>query len=53
VKQFMVFYSFCLLGAIGCEDTDIRMATEAGMDAVKAVMLSDRMVEDLAIQSEQ
>ena len=32
----------------GCEDTDIRLATEAGVEAYKAVALSD---EDVAMLS--
>lgn len=37
-----------LLGLIGCEDTNLRMATEAGMEAVKAITLSDEEVHQLA-----
>ena len=35
----------------GCEDTDIQTATDAGMDAVKALTLSDEDVQEIAAQS--
>jgi len=35
----------------GCEDTDIRLATEAGVEAYKAVALSDEDVAELSRQS--
>lgn len=40
----------CLLLLLfaGCENTDIQMATQAGMDAVKAATLSDEAVRSLA-----
>lgn len=34
----------------GCEETDMQMATEAGLDAVKAITLSDETIQELAIQ---
>jgi putative metalloprotease len=37
-----------LLALIGCEDTNLKMATEAGMEAVKAITLSDEEVQQLA-----
>jgi len=44
----------CLcLGLAGCEDTDVRMAAEAGLDAARAVTLSDKAVQELALQSAQ
>lgn len=39
---------FCLLAISGCQDTDLYLATEAGIDAVQAVTLSDRDVQRLA-----
>ena len=39
---------FCLLAISGCQDTDLYLATEAGLDAVQAVTLSDRDVQRLA-----
>jgi len=35
----------------GCEDTDLRLATEAGIDAVTALTLSDEDVRELARMS--
>ena len=41
----------CLLTLPGCENTDLQLATEAGIDAVQAVTLSDRDVQQLAQQA--
>ena len=49
-----IFYRFTLSFFFllsGCEDTDIWMATEAGLDAVTAITLSDDAVRELAQQS--
>jgi putative metalloprotease len=43
----------CLFFLIGCENTDVMTATEAGVDAVKALTLSDREVQEIAIRSAQ
>ena len=40
-----------LLLLTACEDTDLRLAAEAGLDAVTAVTLSDQAVQELARQS--
>lgn len=44
---------FLMLSAalIGCENTDVQLATEAGIDAYKAVTLSDQAVAELAGKS--
>ena len=34
-----------------CENTDLRLATEAGMDAIKAATLSDKEILEIAVQS--
>ena len=34
-----------------CENTDLRLATEAGMDAIKAATLTDKEILELAVQS--
>jgi putative metalloprotease len=34
-----------------CEDTDLQLATEAGMDAMKAATLTNEKIQDLAAQS--
>lgn len=36
---------------IGCENTDMQLATEAGVDAYKAIALSDQAVKELAGRS--
>ena len=52
MRNRLTFFCLALLLLLaGCEDTDIRLATEAGLDAVTAVTLSDRAVQDLARQS--
>ena len=43
--------AFCLLALSGCENTDLQLATEAGLEAVQAVTLSDRDVQHLAQQA--
>ena len=42
---------FCLLTLSGCENTDLQLATEAGLEAVQAFTLSDREVQHLAQQA--
>ncbi len=41
------------LALIACENTDLRLATEAGMDAIKAATLTDKEILALAVQSAQ
>ena len=48
MRLFALLFSFAFLA--GCENTDLLTATDAGMDAVKALTLSDKDV--LAIASE-
>lgn len=38
------------LFSVGCEDTDVGMAIQAGADAVRAVTLDDEDVQRLAIE---
>lgn len=42
---------FCLLITWGCDDTDIMTATDAGIDAVRAITLSDKDVLAIASRS--
>jgi len=42
---------FCLLALSGCEDTNLQLAAEAGLEAVQAATLSDREVRQLAQQA--
>ena len=47
---FAVLVCFvCLMS--GCENTDIMTATDAGLDAVKALALSDEDVQEIASKS--
>jgi putative metalloprotease len=55
-KQIIGRYLFivaCLfaLTLTACENTDLRLATEAGMDAVKAATLTDKEILQIAVQS--
>ncbi|OKY74227.1 MAG: hypothetical protein BM485_14470 [Desulfobulbaceae bacterium DB1] len=44
----LVAFLVCCHLLTGCEETDVRLAAEAGLDAVKAVTLSDEAVRSLA-----
>jgi len=53
VKVFAVMAVVTCLFALtltACENTDLRLATEAGMDAIKAATLSDKEILQIAIQ---
>ena len=52
-KYFIIAFCFCMLLLSGCENTDIQIATDAGMDAVKALTLSDKDVQEIALQAAQ
>ncbi len=47
----IVVFFVCLLGLTACEDTDIQIAADAGLDVVKAITLSDSEVQSLAAQA--
>lgn len=51
MKYLVISFCFCIFLLSGCEDTDIQTATDAGMDAVKALTLSDEDVQEIAAQS--
>ena len=51
MKQIVILLLACLLGLAGCENTDVQLVAEAGLDAVKAITLSDEDVQSLAAQS--
>ena len=53
IKQLIIISTVLLLYLTGCEDTNIWLATEAGIDAVTAITLSDEAVQDLAQDSIQ
>ena len=42
---------FCLSLTFGCDNTDLQTATDAGLDAVKAITLSDKDVFAIAAKS--
>ena len=42
-----------VLTLTACENTDLQLATEAGMDAIKAATLTDKEILELAVQSAQ
>ena len=48
MEKLLGIFLLCMLIAAGCEDTNLRMATQAGMDAIKAITLSKEEVEKLA-----
>ena len=51
MKIFPILICLFSLFLSGCENTDMQTATDAGIDAVKAMTLSDKDVLDLAEQS--
>ncbi|MBA3016249.1 MAG: M48 family metallopeptidase [Proteobacteria bacterium] len=54
MKRLLLLAITCLsLLTSGCEDVDVMLATEAGIDAFKAATLSDEEVKKLAAQTAQ
>jgi putative metalloprotease len=51
LRYFIILLCFVFLS--GCENTDVMTATDAGIDAVKALTLSDKDVQEIASQSAQ
>lgn len=52
MKRITVLFLICLaLLTSGCEDVDVMLAANAGMDAIKAASLSDEAVRDMAMQA--
>ncbi len=51
LKYLAIIFCFCPLFLSGCEDTDVMIATDAGIDAVKALTLSDKDVQEIASQA--
>ncbi len=49
-KAFIIIIS-CWFLLYGCEDTSIDLATQAGLDALKAITLSDKDVKMLAVRA--
>ena len=53
MKYLFLAFCSCTFLLSGCENTDFQTATEAGMDAVKALTFSDRDAQALAAQTAQ
>jgi len=51
MKYLIIVASLCILFLSGCENTDVMTATDAGIDAVKAITLSDKDVLAFASKS--
>lgn len=51
MPQYFAIVVFCLIFLLGCENTDVMTVTEAGLDAVKAITLSNQDVQEIAVQS--
>lgn len=56
IRMLAMRYLIIILTAIvvlfsACEETDLQLATEAGMDAIKAITLTDEQVQELALTS--
>ncbi len=49
LKHILIAVCFAFL--LGCENTDTQIALDAGMDAVKALTLSDRDIHEIASQA--
>lgn len=52
IKKWMLIIVGLILAA-GCEGTNVHLATQAGMDALKAVTLSDEAIKILAAQASE
>jgi len=51
MKYLIAIICFGSMLLSGCENTDLPLAVDAGMDAVKAMTLSDQDVQEIAYQS--
>ncbi len=52
MKKYIYLCLVCTAFAlVGCEETDLQLAAEAGIDAVRAVTLGDEDVRELALQA--
>ncbi|MCP4343528.1 MAG: M48 family metallopeptidase [Desulfobulbaceae bacterium] len=47
----LVILCWFALGTAGCENTDMMLVTDAGIDVVKAVALTDKAVQRMALKS--
>jgi metalloprotease len=53
IKYLIIAFCFCTILLSGCENTDMQIAADAGRDAVKALTLSDKDVQEIALQAAQ
>ncbi len=53
MKHTILIIVCCAALLIGCEDTNLELATQAGLDAVKAATLSDEDVKIMAAKASQ
>ncbi len=54
MRRIIILFWVCLSLVIsGCEDVDMMLASQAGMDVIKAATLSDEAVRALAVQTAQ
>lgn len=51
LKTVLVLFCLLTIPLAGCEDIDLILATEAGVDAVKSITLSEEAVQRMAKQS--
>jgi len=47
-EQVAILFLACLWGLAGCENTDVQLVAEAGLEAVKAITLTDEEIQSLA-----
>jgi putative metalloprotease len=52
-RYFSIIACLFALTLTACENTDLRLVTEAGMDAIKAATLTNKEILELAVQSVQ
>jgi len=52
MRYFVIMFCFVFLLS-GCENTDMRTVTDAGLDAVKALTLSDQEIQEISAKSAQ
>jgi putative metalloprotease len=53
MSSYFAFFLCFVLMLSGCENTDVMTVTDAGLDAVKAITLSDKSVQGIALKSAQ
>ncbi len=53
MKYYIMMICCCAVFFWGCEDTNLELATQAGLDAIKAATLSDKDVKIMAVRASQ